>query len=371
MMLRLRSLNWLIKRTAFGCGAEYPRTTDGTFRQKAIRVAILGAESSTGELVAFLLKQNPIVAQIYLHGDITVHGLAADLRHMDTRCEVFAHHGPVGISSTVRCADIVLLIGVDKVPIHATAEERLRSEMDRLVMYAKACTIFAPRSLIGVCVRPISCTFPIVSDIFRGTHWYHPGRIIGCASLMQTRVNAYVGNYYGLDPNSVHVPFVGGPDTDNVVPLFSRARPVQVLRKDGKALNEFLKNWKEAVAEKCKTPIMMVNAISEAYAINRFVTTLSLGLCGDDYAVSTAYIRQNIIKTCRYLVTTVKFGPGGVVHNFGVPVLTKDELKALETTVIKLDEREQMALKVFAMTTKPPEPEIAERMLAKSYMRFN
>ncbi|KAK5641786.1 hypothetical protein RI129_010333 [Pyrocoelia pectoralis] len=376
-----RSLITLIKRTAFGryinyfsrryfsflfegYSSDYTKSVNGTFQQKGVRVAVLGADTATGELLSFLLKQNPIVSQIYLYGDIVVEGIAEDLRHMDTRGEVAAFYGPNGVNKAIRCADIVLLIGKDKTPLNATAEDRLRNEMDNLVMYTKACTKYAPRSLIGVCVRPISCSLPIVSDIFRGTHWYHPGRIIGCATLMQVRINAYVGHYYGLDPVSVHVPFIGGPDTDNVVPLFSRAKPLSVLTGDISPLNNFLKNWKNSASEKCNTPIMMVSAVSEAYAINQFVTTMALGLCGDDYAICTAFVRQNIIKHCRYLVTTVQFGPEGVVHNYGVPCLTKGELVEFERSIYQLKEREKMGLKVLTLTDKPPEPKIAKRMIA-------
>lgn len=75
---------------------------DTTFRRKSVRVGVLGAHTPTGEATAFLLKQNPIVSQIYLHGTPEVMGIAADLRHIDTRSEVKAYHGDEGVAPAVR-----------------------------------------------------------------------------------------------------------------------------------------------------------------------------------------------------------------------------------------------------------------------------
>ncbi|KAK4874158.1 hypothetical protein RN001_013518 [Aquatica leii] len=332
-------------------GMVIPCPVDTRFHQKAVRVAILGANTYTGEMLAYLLKQNPIVSQIYLFGDSSVFGISADLRHFDTRSRVKAYCGREGLSKSLRRADIVVLVGSDKCSTNADHETRLRSELDNVVMYADACTKYAPKSLIAVCVRPVSTTMPIVSDIFRNTHWYHPGRIIGSSALTQARINSYIGLFQDLDPRCVHVPIIGGPDTDNVVPLLSRALPATILPCDIPKVHLKIKDWKKNTATKCEPSGDLKDCrLSEAYSINQLVTTMALGLCGDDYAITTAFIRQNIIPTCRYLVSTVQFGPSGVIHNFGIPRLTQYELKTFEDATNQLKTLEEMALKVLNLT---------------------
>lgn len=61
------------------------------FRRKAVRVAILGACTPTGESLALLLKANPLVSHLYLQGD-AARGVAADLAHIDTRTMVTGYY---------------------------------------------------------------------------------------------------------------------------------------------------------------------------------------------------------------------------------------------------------------------------------------
>lgn len=43
------------------------------------------------------------------------------------------------------------------------------------------------------------------------------------------------------------------------------------------------------------------------------------------------------------MVSTLQFSRGGVVHNFGIPELTRLELLMLEKATLKIKEREDMA----------------------------
>lgn len=61
----------------------------------------------------------------------------------------------------------------------------------------------------------------------------------------------------------------------------------------------------------------------------------------DEYSVFISY--RIIVFIYRYLVTTLQFSRGGVIHNFGVPQLTKLELRLLEATTLKIKECQEMA----------------------------
>ncbi|KAF2881202.1 hypothetical protein ILUMI_24967 [Ignelater luminosus] len=347
---------------------QRPVGIDGTFRQKYVRVSVLGADTTTGEATSFLLKQNPIVSQIYLHGTVEVLGMAADLKHVDTRCEVKAYHGKDGLPKALRRADIVLIIGKDKCPLNATAEVRLRTEIEHVVELAEACTRYAPKSIIAVCVSPIAATLPLVASIFRRTHWYHPGRLIGSTALCQVRANSLVARYQDLDPISVHVPLVGGPDTDCVVPLFSRATPVGLTPTDCEILHEKIRKIDDLIPIECSSNCRLgISPLSEAYAINQMVTTMGIGLCGDEKANCTGFVRQSILNNCRHLVSTVKFGPGGIVHNYGIPKLTKLELTLLEKATLLLQKREQLVLDLLSQLDVQPCSQVASMVQLSPY----
>lgn len=68
-----------------------------------------------------------------------------------------------------------------------TPEEELKLQGNRVIELAEACSRHAPKSILVVCVPPISMTLPLVANVFRRTHWYHPGRLVGSVALAQVR----------------------------------------------------------------------------------------------------------------------------------------------------------------------------------------
>lgn len=64
-------------------------------------------------------------------------------------------------------------------------------------------------------------------------------------------------------------------------------------------------------------------------------------------------------------MSTVRFSRGGVVHNFGVPPLSKLELDLFERAALQIKEREQMALDylkyIETQTGKSDLPPFAKR----------
>lgn len=101
------------------------------------------------------------------------------------RCKVVAHHGPDGLPSAARSGDIILIMAQDSDEKNLTPEEELKSQGERVISMAEACSRHAPKSTIIVCVPPVSMTLPLVASIFRRTHWYHPARLVGSVALAQ------------------------------------------------------------------------------------------------------------------------------------------------------------------------------------------
>lgn len=99
----------------------------------------------------------------------------------------------------------------------------------------------------------------------------------------------------------MHVPLVGGPDLETLVPLFSRATPVALMVNEA----EFLTKVFRGVAEDRSplvniAPCKLADApLSEAFALNRMLTTIAMGMKGDSDANVAAFLRSNIISTCK------------------------------------------------------------------------
>ena len=114
-------------------------------------------------------------------------------------------------------------------------------------------------------------------------------------------MNSLLAKRNSLDPSGVHVPIVGGPDIDTMVPLFSRATPVPALPLEQHSLVKLSKDIPDS------EPVMMSHekfgygssSTPTAFALSNFVTVLALGLLGDERANVTGFIRSNVIPTTK------------------------------------------------------------------------
>ncbi|XP_065157818.1 malate dehydrogenase, mitochondrial-like [Atheta coriaria] len=313
------------------------------YEQKSCRVAVLGAQSTTGKALALLLKQNPLISQVYLHDFESTIGLAADLNHLDTQTIVFGFTRQ-DLLCALRNADIIVMLGLETIKADSPFDQKLSTEGKRIVEYATAAALHAPKAIFVDCVVPVSITLPIISEVYRRNHWYHPGKIVGSVSQLQMRLNSMLALHQSLDPACVHVPLLGGPEEDIVLPLFSRAAPQPMgVSESHCMINRFRKVDTDASPYVTSDVKHEYAPHGNAYAINRLLSTIALGLMGDSKAISTAFVRTNLVGACRHLVTTVLFGTQGITYNYGVPRLTQFELQLFERITLELNNREEMA----------------------------
>lgn len=98
---------------------------------------------------------------------------------------MISHHGKTGLTNALRSTDLILLMGEQIDDTNITVEEELKLQGKRIIELAEACSRYAPKSMLVVCATPVSMTLPLVANIFRRTHWYHPGRLVGSVALPQ------------------------------------------------------------------------------------------------------------------------------------------------------------------------------------------
>lgn len=114
-------------------------------------------------------------------------------------------------------------------------------------------------------------------------------------------MNSMTARYEDLDPVSVHVPMTGGPDNDVMVPIFSRAVPVRLGAYETSVLYKKFKGIPEDCnLEKTLVPFAVCqNPTSESYNLCRLITAVGLGMCGDDNAIASAYVRTNLMPSVK------------------------------------------------------------------------
>lgn len=103
------------------------------------------------------------------------------------RCKVVAHHGKDGLPSAIRSGDVILLMPEELDEKNLTPEEELKLQGKRVIELAGNCSRHAPKAILIVCVPPVSMTLPLVASVYRRTHWYNPGRLVGSVALAQVR----------------------------------------------------------------------------------------------------------------------------------------------------------------------------------------
>ncbi|CAH1972039.1 unnamed protein product [Acanthoscelides obtectus] len=288
-----------VKQKFQNINSTQPYSSKKSF-QKAVQVCVLGGHTPLGRFTSFLLKQNPVLSLLRIQGEKGVDEMGMELNSIDTKCKVKTFEGNEGVPNSMKSADIVLILGAKNLNEDTSLADRVLEEGKRVYDIAKECSKFSPRALIIVAVPPVSVFTPVVTEVFRQTDWYHPGRIVGSAALAQIKANTLLARNQDMDPHICTVPIVGGPDIDVALPLFSRAIPVELSDRDAQPLlaqfrgvraDEFPD--KKAFVENFKENAPM----SEAFALNNMINRIGRGICGDDKAYYNCFARTNVLRS--------------------------------------------------------------------------
>lgn len=115
----------------------------------------------------------------------------------------------------------------------------------------------------------------------------------------QSALNSIAGRYLHLDPSSIHIPIIGGPDAYSVVPLISQMSPDPGLNSyDQIRFYELIRS--ELINSK-KDLNRVPSTINEAFSIAKMVSTVAKGLCGMENVNASAFIRTNLAPQVKYV----------------------------------------------------------------------
>lgn len=197
-------------------------------------------------------------------------------------------------------------------------------------------------ALVVVFVRPVTVMLPMVSEIYKLAGWWDPDRIVGSVALDRMRMEATTANLLNLNPAFLSIPMVGGADPYTIVPLLSRACPVNRFTnaQQSMLLQSFRDRDKEMANIESRRPILSVGA-----AAAKLILVLAGGLRGFPNVVTCAYVRSNVLPGCRYFTNELLFGPAGVKKNFGLPKMSPTEVALIEQAIPFINEYIETAMK--------------------------
>ncbi|KAK6629853.1 hypothetical protein RUM43_003674 [Polyplax serrata] len=299
---------------------------------KVDKVTICGALNPLGQYLAFLLKRQEIIREIALYDDCNVRGLALDLEHMNTKCRVKPNSGECALKDALRHSDIIVITNGYESNLDES-EEAIRRNAQMMYKYGVKIASICPEAFICIITPPVNIMVPLFSEVMKVCNVYDPNKIFGVCSLMEMRANSIVADYLNIDPAAVRVPIVGGVSPTTCVPLLSHAKPYGEFSYT--EMRQLINTIFE-VSDDCKK--LQTNApLSTAFALSRFILTLSAGLCTCDCAIQTAFIRSNVVAQVKYFASEIQIGIKGAVANMGLPKVHDYELDMLSRALVCLE----------------------------------
>jgi len=309
-------------------------------------VAVLGASGGIGQPLSLLLKTSPLVEKLSLYDVQHTKGVAADLSHIETKCQVSGFVGKEQLHDSLVGMDVVVIpAGVPRKPgmtrddlfnINATIVADLTTAV------AKAC----PEALVCIISNPVNSTVPIAAEIMKKHGVFSAKRIIGVSTLDVVRSNAFIAELKGLDVSKTSVPVIGGHSGNTIIPLLSQVSPsVKFSQEELDALTKRIQNAGTEVVE-AKAGAGSAT-LSMAFAGARFAFSMLEALNGKQGVIECAYIASETAPTS-YFATPLLFGKNGVEKCLGLGKLTAYEEKLIEAAVKELNANIEKGVKFAA-----------------------
>ena len=323
-------------RRGAGAGrATYARRSSAmTVTKSQYSVAVLGAAGGIGQSLSLLLKMNPLISDLRLYDLANTPGVAADLSHTNTTCQVRGFMGADQLKDALKGADLVVIpAGVPRKP-GMTRDDLFAINAGIVRDLCVACTEACPNALINIISNPVNSTVPIASEVFKKAGCYDPKKIFGVTTLDIVRSNTFVAEAKGLDINDVDVPVIGGHAGITILPLLSQTYPkCDFTAEEADKLTVRIQNAGTEVVE-AKAGAGSAT-LSMAYAAARMAEACLRGLSGEPDVYECSYVASNITEL-PYFATKVRLGPSGAEEVMPIGDITEYEADWLAKLKVEL-----------------------------------
>ncbi|XP_046966116.1 malate dehydrogenase, mitochondrial-like [Vanessa cardui] len=285
-----------------------------------MKVTICGAAGCTGQPLALLLKQCPLLDEISLYDICATCGYGMELSHVDTKCKVSSFSGRHMLCDALKGARVVVIVARDQCD---TFENNAPIITEITLQICNTC----PDAFTIVATEPIESLVPLVSEIQRLRSIYNPRLLLGCVELNCVRANTVLANFMRVPPESVRVPVIGGATPKTMVPVLSAAvHPCTLSQEQTECVTSSIMSGNEAVcAAKCSCT--ETACLAGAYALARNTINVVKGLQGGRNIIQCAYVDSlgTCAPDCQFFASEVILGPSGIEKNLGIPELSKFE----------------------------------------------
>ncbi|XP_078032515.1 malate dehydrogenase, mitochondrial [Augochlora pura] len=303
-----------------------------SFSSKSMKVAILGATSKTGSYLSLFLKRSSWIDELAIYDNTCTYGLAWDLNYIDTKCKVSTcSSSEACLRRTLEGTKIVMIVADRVIRKDTGLDEVLRRNADILSDLLPSVIKYCPQAMVAVAMYPINSLIPLAMEMYKraGVHEYN--RLFGVISLDCLRANSLLAEVVGVEPECVSIPMIGGSCSKTCVPIFSRAKPCNMISQaEARRLTRAVRSIDEEIS---KRDAKGTASIATAFGAARFCMSLCKALRHQRGVVEHAYVRSCAIPEIQYFASPLELGPDGIQRHLGVPPLNDYECNLLKAAI--------------------------------------
>jgi len=266
-------------------------------------------------------------------------GVAADLSHLDTKCDVKGYVMEVGknpidyLEECLTGCNLVLVpAGLPRKP-GQTRDDLFKINAGIAKGIVEACGKFCPDAILALIVNPVNSIVPAMAELY-AKKGLNPLNIVGVTTLDTVRANKFVADATGKNPRYVRIPVVGGHAGGTILPLFSQDKTAASI--DAEKIPDMDKKVQDAGTVVVEAKGGKGSAtLSMAYAGARMGSAILAGLAGRR-RVECSYVKSDLYEGCPYFTSKVVFGEKGVAKVLPLGDLSEHETKRLEEVKTQL-----------------------------------
>lgn len=198
-----------------------------------MKVTVCGAAGGIGQSLSLLLGLNNKIDELALYDIVNVKGVAADLSHINTNCNVTGYQ-PTDKSdqSAVKTAltnsnVVVIPAGVPRKP-GMTRADLFNINASIIRDLVKNIGLTCPDASILIISNPVNSTVPIAAEVLTKLGVFNPNKLFGVTTLDSVRAETFLGELINEPPSSLKgkISVVGGHSGDTIVPLVNTTTPL-------------------------------------------------------------------------------------------------------------------------------------------------
>ena len=279
------------------------------------------------------MSVSPYVHDLTLYDLYSTPGVATDLSHINSACNVEGYTGQKSLKQVLTGADAVIIAaGLPRKP-GMVRDDLLLVNAGIAMELAKACATYCPQACALVITNPVNSTVPIFSEVYKKMGVHDPRKIMGVTELDSVRARKFIAEALGMEPSACNIPVIGGHAGTTIIPLLSQLPDNKIAKLDVPSLTHRIQfGGDEVVAAKEGAGSA---TLSMAYAGAIFAESVLKGLNGEKGIIEPAYV-ENEVYGCPFFASQVELGKDGVKKCLPIPktITNEEETKIKEAIPI-------------------------------------